>query len=1170
MVYIKKLEIKGFKSFKDPITLNFTPNLNVITGPNGSGKSNIFDAIIFCLGENRAKSLRVNRLSALIHDTVTKESSARVSIHMDNKDRKIPVDSDNVVISRELRQDGESFYYLNGKKVSKNTLSDILEIALISPSNLNIIPQGLVTRLSDLNPDEKRRLIEEIVGIEQFDEKKEQALEQLKEADMRLQVALAKIEEVRKRVHELEAQRNTQIRLRHLERAINYLKAIKISRKIKDLKRKIEEIKLEREKKLKKLEENKEKLKEIQEDLEKLEEKRREFLALFRGDKSFEQVSLQGEIAKLNNEIKILEEKKEKLEAQIRELGENLPKDYEVKRKKEEELEALKKDLTEKEEEAKRLENLLNTMKVELKKLLKEKESLEKEINKANLMETKVREKINFFQNKLLNLERNLDKKRNLKENIRNRLNQLKEKEKTFKDFLVNLEEKIKNIKEKLKEEEEKLKDIDQNRLEVKERQSKLEEEIERALDTLNKVEKKIMEFEVKEEILKLVKPKELTLKKLEEVLKEAKVKGYLGILRDLIKYDESYSKAIEAVGERWLNSIVVSNLESMGKVAEVVKKIRIGPVLIIPLSEIPDVPQIQYFNFTPLIKVIECDENLKKLIKFIFGDVVLVNSLREGFLAASKNLKFVTIKGDFFEPDTRSFLTGYIKISKEIFLEDLPSDEVKKGLEALRRVIKERKKILVEMNKREEDLIENKVKKSVYVERLKGEVKAFSKFLIRYKRISRSINRDIFRLTKRDEILERSLNNMQNKLEKIKNIIKSLEKKIEDLKKMEKSEMLNQLNLKKAEMEKNIEELTLKFKEVNMNLETIRAKIMLNLNPNLERFKEEIKNKEKLLKEKEKEMEDNDKRLEELRKKLSLLEEEEKKFLEEAKGFMEKLEFYDKEIKEKHNFLENVKVSITSIEKDILSLEKSLEALEDEINKSYEELNLLGFKEVEEDFQDVDSILRDISFEYEDIKTKVNFLADSNYKSIFESYKNLSLRRNQLEKDRDAIVKFIEDLDNQKRKIFLEAFEKIDKELRNIFKSLTNGSAWLEIEDLDNIFEKGVFLMVQFPNKPARESSTVSGGEKTIATLSFLLAVQTVFPSPFYLFDEIDAHLDPINLDKLANLLKEKSNNFQIILISLRENMIAKADQIFGIYMDNGISKVVRYKTPMEIKVKS
>ena len=239
------MEMRGFKSSgARPVAVNMEPGFTVITGPNGSGKSNIADAILFAIGENSPKQLRAanGKLSGVIYDpkkeegdpgaTSERPNSCRVTLQLDNNDRAIPVDNDLVTVTRELKETGENVYYLNGKKTTRTSLGEILDLAGLSPGGLNIVPQGAATRVADLTPDEKRRIIEDVVGIAKFDEKKSEAQRQLSQADQRLEVALARIGEMKSTLGSLDLQRNDLIRYNLLENQINWLRAVETSGRI--------------------------------------------------------------------------------------------------------------------------------------------------------------------------------------------------------------------------------------------------------------------------------------------------------------------------------------------------------------------------------------------------------------------------------------------------------------------------------------------------------------------------------------------------------------------------------------------------------------------------------------------------------------------------------------------------------------------------------------------------------------------------------------------------------------------------------------------------------------------------------------------------------------------------------------------------------------------------
>ena len=238
MVHIKKVEIFGFKSFGFKNTIvEFEPGLVSISGPNGSGKSNILDAIIFALGENKPSIMRAPSLRKLIHDIESETRRgprmARTSVQFDNTDRKIPVDSDLVTITREMSEKGENIYYLGKTKVQRQKVLELMDLSNAGLNQINAVQQGTVTRISEMTPEEKRIVIEDLIGLSAFDEKKKEAEKQLVEADHKLDIALAKMGEVKKRIDELEEERNTKLRFDMIERELNRYHAISAAGKLK-------------------------------------------------------------------------------------------------------------------------------------------------------------------------------------------------------------------------------------------------------------------------------------------------------------------------------------------------------------------------------------------------------------------------------------------------------------------------------------------------------------------------------------------------------------------------------------------------------------------------------------------------------------------------------------------------------------------------------------------------------------------------------------------------------------------------------------------------------------------------------------------------------------------------------------------------------------------------
>src|SRR3989304_10614394 len=235
MVYIKRVDLRGFKTFGKKATVHLDRGLTVITGPNGSGKSNILDAVKFALGELSPKELRGETIGDLIHKSsqTTSLHSAYVAVQFDNHDRRIPIDSEAVTISREFRRGGEGIYRLNGRRISRKQLTDILTSPDINVSSYNIVPQHAITKLAEVTTEERRRIIEDMVGIAVYDTRKASAQAELQQADLNLQVASAKIDEVRLRVEGLEKERNDYLKYQGIRNEITQLEAKAVSYKIK-------------------------------------------------------------------------------------------------------------------------------------------------------------------------------------------------------------------------------------------------------------------------------------------------------------------------------------------------------------------------------------------------------------------------------------------------------------------------------------------------------------------------------------------------------------------------------------------------------------------------------------------------------------------------------------------------------------------------------------------------------------------------------------------------------------------------------------------------------------------------------------------------------------------------------------------------------------------------
>ena len=261
---------------------------------------------------------------------------------------------------------------------------------------------------------------------------------------------------------------------------------------------------------------------------------------------------------------------------------------------------------------------------------------------------------------------------------------------------------------------------------------------------------------------------------------------------------------------------------------------------------------------------------------------------------------------------------------------------------------------------------------------------------------------------------------------------------------------------------------------------------------------------------------------------------------------------------------------SISNAEKELFSLRATIASAEEKIEEALGSLRILGYNGLLEAFDASESLLSELEKEYETVVSSVNRGAEKQYGEMYQNYKSLSVRHNELEKERNSIVGFIKSVEAEKKTVFMAAFAKIREEFGFIFKRLTDGEAWLELEDEEEVFSGGILLMARFGPKPAWESLSLSGGEKAVSGVALIIAMQSVQPHPFYLFDEIDSHLDAINSSNLAQFLKERSTAAQIVTITLRDVFIARSDMTYGVYSAGGISRYVHYKpAAAEVSVK-
>ncbi|NME35422.1 MULTISPECIES: chromosome segregation protein SMC [Fusobacterium] len=1167
-MHLKGIEIYGFKSFGERIKIDFNKGITSIVGPNGSGKSNILDSILWVLGEQSYKNIRAKESKDIIFsggESKKSANNAEVSLFIDNKDGYFSTDEETLKITRKLFSSGENEYLINDKKARLKDISDMFLDTGIGKSAYSVIGQGKVERIISSSKKEVKEIIEEAAGVKKYQIRK-------LEAEKKLENVINEVEKIELILSETGEQR-TKIK-KQAEKALEFLQ-IKDERDSLDKGINIFELGKNQEN----LEKTQQKNKELLESLNKIKNEKEE------KEKEIKEVT--ENIQNIKNEIQLLMDKNENLKKLINDFEKEKAKLLERE-------EGFKREEKDRKERIESFKEKLNKNQENHQSLLNEKENLKSILEEGEDKVSSLEIQINELENKKIVLEREIElKKRQLMDFEVEKLqyeNALENSEKRIKGSTSKINNLIKEIEEiekkifdnnqlfekcKLKKEnlEKQLVENDENQLQCEKNISEYSVKINRINDEIRKNE---FDFSKNKErydsIHRFEENNEGFYKGVKEIL-NLNIKGVEGALISIINIPEKFEKAIEASISGNLQDIVVENSGIAKKCIEILKERKVGKASFLAMDTIKAFPKKEIPKLNGVIgrgsELISFNPKYQKIIDMVLGNLLIVEDVDTAINISKKNLfsgNIVSISGEFIS-GTGRITGGENKVTaiSQMFERRKEAKRLEEVLKNLNISIKKNKELYEKLNETLTEL-ENK---------------------------TQTLDTQNLSLRKEIKNLSEEFENLKSKNERF---IK--EKRVSISEKEEEERYLLEYNKRIKESLDSKETIEKNTKEVKIYID-IKSKEYELLTENIRKLKDEFSDiKIKFLNTKdrsnqiENDIEKNNNEKKELIEEKKIAEERLEKLIKELESIkitLEKIEKdkvekdlqFEKENREllvaneREQFFQLKEKELIGVIKDIESKQyKEEEKLKNELEKIEEyqrkisslEENINSMEEIKEKLVE-ESIYKSsvdrvkyLNNKIKDFET-VNLLAVEEFKELDKKYNFIKAQKDDLETSRSSLLEIIEDISRAIRERFFDAYNNINANFNQMcMETIDNSEGSLTISNEEDFENCGVEIFVKFKNKKRQSLTLLSGGEKSMVAIAFIMAIFMYKPSPFTFLDEIEAALDEKNTKKLINKLKEFTDKSQFILITHNKETMRSSDSIFGVTMNKkiGISKIV------------
>ena len=1177
-MYLKRLELQGFKSFADKTILEFKPGITGVIGPNGSGKSNISDSIRWVLGEQSMKSLRGAKSEDIIFAGTENRKSlgfAEASIVIDNSDQSLPIEYNEVVVTRKIYRSGETGYFIN--KVPCR-LKDILELFMdtgIGKDGYSIIGQGKIDEILSNKSEDRRHIFEEAAGIVKYRTRKQESEKKLEQTKLNLLRINDILSEIEGQIEPLKLQSEKAKQFLNLKEELKSVEVGLFVYNINSYKEKLEQLvkdmeiledqKEDEEYNLDKLQENKAELKQkLDEVIAEIENTQN---IGFESKTKIEQINSDINISKekiSNNNINVRRYENEvtELETRIDELEEEKRNRIEKKDNLSVNKEKFENELKQKEEELAELTKKLSSKELEI-------EEQKKKVEENTNLKYERQNDINSYDINFENLEK---RQKTLKQDTQLIISELDaarlEKQEISKGFLD-----IDNVRNKA------ISKLDETK-------TKKEEAIAKIKEFDEKINRLSDKYRIKNSKLKFLqeteKEKDGYMKSVKSLLLACENdsnlnKGVYGALANLISTNKEYETAIEMCLGATMQNIVTQEENDAKRLIEYLRKNNLGRASFLPISAIHGrkLEKINNHGINGVIGIasdlVKCDKKYNDIVLNLLGRTVIVENMDSAITLAKLNnysFKIVTIQGDIINPSGAMSGGSVAQKTVNILGRGREIEEITKDLNTLQKQINTISKEKEELSTSITDTIEN----AAALEKDLQDIEI--KYATEKQKVE-MIDSSVLKLEQNLEKAKKELENITKQKEEIiagkagtEQVLKNIEKEILELN----AEITNFAELNKDDQE-YIDNLNLYITDLKISVSSFDESNS-SIDEMLERIEQDIENAKNNIKNKKVDIENakiEAKNLEEFIEKCKLDIERTKADVENSSSKIEsmkqqrdsinnKQEKIEKQITDQFDVLNGLKEQIIKLENKKTKQEQDVEELINKLWTEYEITpNNAGEYKKPENVQLAQKITNELRTKIRDLGS-INIESIEEYKKMQERYDFMNEQRYDLEESMSKLRTVISDMTSTMKNQFAEQFKKINKNFNDVFVELFGGGkAELILDDENNILECGIDIRVQPPGKKLQNMMLLSGGEKALTAIAILFAILKINPAPFCILDEIEAALDDVNVNRFALYLKKFSNDTQFLVITHRKGTMEIADTVYGVTMEEkGISKLL------------